>query len=149
MPIVALGVTDSEEEIVALAEAGTAALVFAEQPAELIMTAVEEAAAGRVQGSARVASILQQRLAEIAHVSPTAASGSLLTPRQLEILGLIGEGMTAKEIARSLVVAPRTVRNHIQHIYTALSVHRRSEAVAWLRTAVVPNTRAKTPVENE
>jgi two-component system, NarL family, response regulator DevR len=138
-PIVALGVTDSEEEIVALAEAGTATLVMAEEPPQAILAAVESAVSGQVLGASRIATILQRRLAELTHFSRQ-TDEAVLTRRQIEILNLLGEGLTAKEIALRLVIAPRTVRNHIQRIYIALGVHRRSEAVAWLRerTATVP-----------
>ena len=43
-----------------------------------------------------------------------------LTPRELEVLGLLIEGCTNKEIARALVVAPRTVAAHLEHILVKL-----------------------------
>jgi DNA-binding NarL/FixJ family response regulator len=131
-PIVAIGVMDSEEEIVSLAEAGTATLVMAEESREAIIAAVESAGTGRSPGPARIATILQKRLAELSARLNRKASAAL-TPRQAEILGLLAEGLNAKEIAQRLHVAPRTARNHIQNIYATLGVHRRSEAIAWLR----------------
>jgi PAS domain S-box-containing protein len=56
-----------------------------------------------------------------------------LTPRQLEVLGLIGRGCTAKEIAAELEVAEPTVRNHIRAVLVALRVHSQVAAVAAAR----------------
>jgi PAS domain S-box-containing protein len=56
-----------------------------------------------------------------------------LTPRQLEVLELIGRGCTAKEIATELEVAELTVRNHIRAVLVALRVHSQVAAVASAR----------------
>ena len=53
-----------------------------------------------------------------------------LTPREQEVLFLLTKGYGTREIARSLVISPNTVRNHIQNIFQKLHVHRRAEAVA-------------------
>jgi LuxR family maltose regulon positive regulatory protein len=56
-----------------------------------------------------------------------------LSPRELEVLELIGLGMTNKEIARQLVVSPGTVKAHTSSIYRKLDVANRTEAVASAR----------------
>jgi DNA-binding CsgD family transcriptional regulator len=53
-----------------------------------------------------------------------------LTRREAEILGLIADGQTSREIAAILVVSPHTVRKHIEHILEKLDVRTRSAAVA-------------------
>jgi LuxR family maltose regulon positive regulatory protein len=53
-----------------------------------------------------------------------------LTPRELEILGLLQRHLSDQQIADSLVVSPATVRRHTANIYGKLGVHRRSDAVA-------------------
>ena len=53
-----------------------------------------------------------------------------LTPREQEILSLVAEGRTSREIATLLVVSPHTVRKHIEHILEKLDVRTRSAAVA-------------------
>ena len=52
-----------------------------------------------------------------------------LTPRQLETLRLLGEGLETKQIAERLGVADETARNHIRAVLRALGVHSRLEAV--------------------
>jgi DNA-binding NarL/FixJ family response regulator len=53
-----------------------------------------------------------------------------LTRRELEVLGLLAEGLSQKEIAVSLVISSKTVAAHIQHILGKLGVHSRAQAVA-------------------
>lgn len=55
---------------------------------------------------------------------------ALLTPRELEVLRLLAEGMDQREIAERLVIGPKTVSTHIQHILGKLGVHSRAQAVA-------------------
>jgi LuxR family maltose regulon positive regulatory protein len=56
-----------------------------------------------------------------------------LTERELEVLRLIAQGMTNREIARQLVVATGTVKAHTANIYGKLDVRNRTEAVARAR----------------
>ena len=61
-----------------------------------------------------------------------------LTARELEVLGLMAEGLGGPDIARRLGISTNTVRTHIQSILTKLQVHSRLEAVAFaLRRGVV------------
>ncbi len=53
-----------------------------------------------------------------------------LSPREREILALLAEGKTQGEIARELVISPKTVATHIQHLLGKLGVHSRAQAVA-------------------
>ena len=63
---------------------------------------------------------------------PTAPHPAL-TPRQAEVLRLLKQGRSTKQIARELHLSPETVRNHIRHLFRALGVHSRLEAVAIAR----------------
>jgi DNA-binding NarL/FixJ family response regulator len=53
-----------------------------------------------------------------------------LSPREQEILGLLAGGQTQKQIAAALVISPKTVGTHIQHVLAKLGVHSRAQAVA-------------------
>jgi DNA-binding NarL/FixJ family response regulator len=52
-----------------------------------------------------------------------------LSPRELEILGLLSQGLSQTEIAERLVLSPKTVGTHIQHVLSKLGVHSRAQAV--------------------
>jgi len=56
-----------------------------------------------------------------------------LTPRQREVLTLLGEGRPARQIAHTLVISETTVRNHIRAILRELGAHSQLEAVAKAR----------------
>jgi len=56
-----------------------------------------------------------------------------LTPRQAEVLRLLEQGRSTKQIAHDLHLSPETVRNHIRHLFRALGVHTRLQAVAAAR----------------
>lgn len=62
---------------------------------------------------------------------PEAAPGTELSERELEVVGLIAEGKTNKEIAEALIIAEKTARNHVSRILTKLGLTRRSQAAAW------------------
>ncbi len=62
---------------------------------------------------------------------PREANGSTLTPRELEVLSLLANGLGQKKIAQALFITPKTVATHIQRILTKLDVHSRAEAVAY------------------
>ena len=59
---------------------------------------------------------------------------SALSPRETDILKLIAEGLSNKEIARSLDIGPETVKSHLKSIFTKLGVERRAQAVSRAQT---------------
>ncbi len=56
-----------------------------------------------------------------------------LTEREIEVISLIAAGLTNKDIAAELIIAPGTVKRHAHNIYTKLNVSNRTEAVAKAR----------------
>jgi LuxR family transcriptional regulator, maltose regulon positive regulatory protein len=60
---------------------------------------------------------------------PSAIPDSL-SAREGDILKLIGEGLSNKEIARNLAITPETVKSHVKHIFTKLNVDNRAQAVS-------------------
>jgi DNA-binding NarL/FixJ family response regulator len=53
-----------------------------------------------------------------------------LTPREREVLALLAEGRSSAQISDELVISPRTLGTHVQHILSKLGVHNRTQAVA-------------------
>lgn len=62
------------------------------------------------------------------------ADMELLTSRETEILNLVAQGMSNREIAEQLFVSKYTVESHIKHIYRKLSVSKRTKAVSAARS---------------
>lgn len=66
--------------------------------------------------------------------APTKAiTGGDLTTREREVLALLGEGLSSKQIAARLTITEATARNHIQNILSKLGVHSRLEAALYAR----------------
>lgn len=61
--------------------------------------------------------------------TPDATTRPLLTPREVEVLALVGEGMSNKTIARKLGISAHTVKYHLEAVFTKLAVRSRAEAV--------------------
>lgn len=62
----------------------------------------------------------------------TAAERAGLTPRETEVLMLIGRGLTNEAIAKTLFLSPNSIKSHIRSAYRKISVERRSQAVKWV-----------------
>jgi DNA-binding NarL/FixJ family response regulator len=60
-----------------------------------------------------------------------------LTPREIEVLKLIAEGIGNKEIARRLSISEKTVKNHISNILSKLHLYDRTQATLYaIRTGI-------------
>jgi HD-GYP domain-containing protein (c-di-GMP phosphodiesterase class II) len=82
--------------------------------------------AGRLDGDAAeevLASAGHRRASRREHARPAG-----LTARELEVLMLVARGATARDVARELVIADKTARNHIERIYSKIGVSTRSGA---------------------
>jgi LuxR family maltose regulon positive regulatory protein len=62
--------------------------------------------------------------------TPTSAITEALSAREGDILKLIGEGLSNKEIARNLAITPETVKSQVKHIFSKLNVEKRAQAVS-------------------
>jgi DNA-binding CsgD family transcriptional regulator len=66
-----------------------------------------------------------------AQLTAVSAGDSPLSPRELEVARLVGQGLTNKQIGQNLYVSERTAENHVQHILTKLGLRNRSQIAAW------------------
>jgi DNA-binding CsgD family transcriptional regulator len=78
--------------------------------------------------------LLRPHLARIRDAWERREYPSPLTRREAEILRLVRDGLTNSQIAAALVLAPTTIRAHLEHIFAKLNVHTRTAAVAWLNS---------------
>ena len=73
---------------------------------------------------------LRSRHQSGSRLAPKSVLADPLSAREGAILKLIGEGLSNKEIARNLAIAPETVKSHVKHIFTKLGAEKRAQAVA-------------------
>jgi predicted ATPase/DNA-binding CsgD family transcriptional regulator len=70
-------------------------------------------------------------LAATGTAEPEPPRAVLLTPRELQVARLIGEGLSNREIADRLFISPRTVESHVQHILQKFGFGSRAQVVTW------------------
>jgi two-component system nitrate/nitrite response regulator NarL len=133
LPVVALGTGEAADDIVSVLEAGAAGYLTRDDPLGVVADTLAAVARGEMTASPVVAAALGRRVAELAAARRDAPALERLTGREREILELIAEGLSNKEIARRLGVRPLTVKNHVHNLLQKLEVRRRGEAAALLR----------------
>lgn len=117
---------DHDADIVRAVEAGAAGYLLKDADTDALVAAVTDAAAGRpVLGPA-----MERRLVDAMR---TRASG--LSARETEVLALVAEGLTNREIAGRLFVGEATVKTHLTHVFGKLGADTRTGAVARARAA--------------
>ncbi len=137
--VLALTVPNRESEIVAIAEAGIAGFVTSDASLGELVAAIECVARDEALCSPSVAAALMRRLASLARERPEPDPIEPLTAREREILELIDEGLSNKQIAQRLRIELPTAKNHVHNILAKLGVRRRAEAAAIARTAISPH----------
>lgn len=134
--VIALAVQETEDLVIACAEAGVAGYVPRDASLGDLARIARAAAAGEAPCSPRIAARLLHRVAALAAERPAApGAGEGLTRRESEIVELIDDGLSNKEIARELRIEVATVKNHVHHILGKLQATRRAEAAAIVRRA--------------
>ena len=131
--LIALAVPEIEDEVIALAEAGASAYVTPDGSIEELASVVQCVERGEVLCSPGMVAGLFRRVAALAGEGGLDPTEEKLTERELDVLRLIEEGLSNKEIAATLSIELPTVKNHVHRILEKLHVHRRSEAAARAR----------------
>jgi DNA-binding NarL/FixJ family response regulator len=91
-------------------------------------------------------SLLRPHLAELDLFVRDRRSGAPLTTRQLELLHLVADGMTNRQIAHRLFLSEGTVRRHLENVYARIGVTNRAAAAAYLvRTRATPRRPSRRP----
>lgn len=138
--VVILTTYADDESILTALRAGAIGYLTKDAPGEEIEKAVRDAAAGRT----RLDPAVQARMVELVASGPSAREpgsgrasgvptgpGGPLTERETEVLTLIAEGLSNREIASRLFVTEATVKTHVNNVFTKLDVGDRAAAVAW------------------
>jgi two-component system nitrate/nitrite response regulator NarL len=131
--LVALAVPEVEGEVIAFAEAGASAYVTVDGSMDDLASVVQSVERGEVLCSPGMAAGLFRRVAVLSRDRQLDPIDEKLTARELDVLRLIEEGLSNKEIAAALSIELSTVKNHVHRILEKLHVHRRSEAAARAR----------------
>ncbi len=131
--VVALTSFSEAERVHVALEAGAAGYLLKDAEADEVVAAVRAAYRGEVHLDPAVARKLTRSL-----VAPQ-RTATALTPREREILVLVAQGKSNRDIARSLVISERTARTHVSNVLTKLDLASRTQAALWaVREGLVP-----------
>ena len=119
---------DDEEALLDAVMAGAAGYVLKRISGTDLVAAVRTVASGRSMLDPGAATRLLNRLRSDAEPARPVTAGPALTAREQEVLALIGEGLTNRQIGERLYLAEKTVKNHVSRLLAKLGVERRVQA---------------------
>ena len=142
--VVMLTAVNDDETILESIQAGADGYLTKESAVDEVVSAVRAANAGEtllphsvIMGIAARVVAARDKTVERRQIEP-------LTPRELEVLKALTEGLSTPEICERLFIAPNTLRTHVQNIMGKLRVHSKLEAVAFaIRNRLVEPPRAE------
>ena len=132
--VLVLTMLDEDESVFAAMRAGARGYVVKGADTEDVLRALESVARSDAVFGPAIASRVLTYLTR-----PLSARDPILFPelsdREREVLELLARGMSNGQIARTLVIAPKTVRNHLSNVFAKLQVSDRNEAIERARRA--------------
>ena len=119
--VVILTTYDTDADILSALDAGATGYLLQDAPPDVLFASIRSAAAGETALAPAVASRLVERVRR--------PDRGTLSARELEVLELLAEGVSNREIANRLHVSEATIKTHLVHIFTKLDVDTRTAAV--------------------
>jgi two-component system nitrate/nitrite response regulator NarL len=130
--VVAVAVPEAEADVIAYAEAGASGFLTHEGSLDDLVRTVRTVVRGDAACSPSMVASLLRHVSALASQRTSEGPIQALTTREREVLSLIADGLSNKEIAHNLAIELPTVKNHVHRILEKLRVARRTEAVAVL-----------------
>jgi len=132
--VLALTSVLEDSAVIEVMRAGAIGYLLKDVDGDDLCRAIHAAAAGKVQLAPEAASLLLQELRTMEHVQ-------LLTEREIEVLRLLGQGRSNREISSSLHLKEETVKTHVSKILSKLNVRSRTQAAIYaIRTGLLSDT---------
>jgi DNA-binding NarL/FixJ family response regulator len=128
--LVTLGLEDQRQDVIRCGRAGFSGYVARKASIDELYQALSDVMAGRLSCSAEISGGLLRALFRLERQHRLDEG---LTQREGEVLHLIGQGMSNKEIARDLGLSISTVKHHVHHVLEKLKLPRRAQAMRRVR----------------
>jgi DNA-binding NarL/FixJ family response regulator len=129
--VVMVTALSDDETVLESIQAGADGYLTKDRAAEEVVLAVRAAYAGETLLPRPVIAEIARRVAATRERGAEGRAIEPLTPRELEVLRALSEGLSTPEICARLFIAPNTLRTHVQNIMGKLRVHSKLEAVAF------------------
>jgi DNA-binding NarL/FixJ family response regulator len=135
--IVILTVSDSERDVIEALARGASGYLTKDLSPEALLRSIRGTQRGELAMSRRYAARAIRHFVEAARRAG-GGSGVIagLSPRENDVLRMLAEGLTDREIAAALVISPRTVETHVSNVLHKLNVRKRAEAAQRYRDAL-------------
>lgn len=128
--VLALTMHEDEQYFFAMLNAGASGYIPKRAAPDDLVAAIRVVAEGNVFLYSSLARFLMKDIVE-QKLTPAAGGNDGLTAREIEVLTLIAEGRTSREIAEELVISVKTVERHRENIMNKLDIHSRVELVKY------------------
>lgn len=122
--VMVVSATADSRSVVGALEAGASGYMLKDQTLDELIAAIRLVASG---GQALAPALVPLLVAQITQPPPTTQR---LSPREIEVLQLLAEGLSTTELSKRLHVSVNTVRNHVQNVISRLGAHSKLEAVS-------------------
>lgn len=130
--IVLLTGSESEEDLVTAVKLGARGYIVKDMPFDQLVVSIDSVA----DGGAALSPVMAGKLFDLTrqlvlHQDVIRARKPTLTSREIEVLEMVSDGRTSKQIGDLLFISENTVKNHIRNILDKLGLHSRNEAVLY------------------
>lgn len=133
VPVLVITTFDVDEYLFGALEAGASGFLLKDAEPDVVVDAVRAVAAGLGTLDNALTRRVVQEMVTRRRIQPVVATRAtdLLTPRELDILLLLAQGMSNEDVARTLVLEVSTVKSHLARMLPKLGVRSRLQAVVW------------------
>jgi DNA-binding NarL/FixJ family response regulator len=137
IPLVALGLNEQRQDVVQCGRAGFAGYIARDASVEALQKSMRDIVAGRLTCPPEIASgLLRALFRGDERMAPSDVELDLaLTRRESEVLELLGQGLSNKEIGSELCLSVATVKHHVHHVLEKMKLPRRAQAMRKVREA--------------
>jgi DNA-binding NarL/FixJ family response regulator len=129
--IVILSMHSDESYVMRALHAGARAYLLKDSAASELLAAIDAVSRGKSFFSSAISRLLAEDYVRVLRQKGVVDSYDLLTSREREILQLLAEGKTNKEVASELNISPYTVETHRSHILEKLNLHNPAELILY------------------
>jgi two-component system, NarL family, nitrate/nitrite response regulator NarL len=135
VPLLALGLNEQRQEVISCGCKGFAGYIPRDASIDVLCNTLRDVVAGRLTCPPDISCGLLRALFRRSPPPEDSAVDLALTRRESEVLGLLGRGLSNKEIGSELCLSVATVKHHVHHLLEKLKLQRRTQAMRRVQDA--------------